>query len=361
MRRAIGGRLRFFPHHFTEGVTSSLEPRTQPSRYTQELPRRTTQSARPAFRVLTSSRVIVDTAGMAIEDPTAIPETPDQITEYLHEADRLWNDGRTNEAHTLYRSVFSGTRSGPENSLATFRLALYLQSTGDLDGALNFAIVSEEPGARDLVAALRGAMPDQVVDPSNPPTTAEACDRYRDSFVNAAGRSDWTTVEALCRAYQQTTVDVGVGQHALCQMYLGAALVHLGRNDEARRALEWAVANGSSEATTGAARTLLVQIGVHVDDGGNPYETEDSRHLLAGIAAFERGDAAAADTELTAVVDSGDAGATDKGRAQFYLGSMAYHDRRFDKARRHLQAAQANAPSPEQGWATDMLSWRWQE
>ena len=32
---------------------------------------------------------------MAIVDPTAIPETPDQVTEYMTEADRLWNDGRT--------------------------------------------------------------------------------------------------------------------------------------------------------------------------------------------------------------------------------------------------------------------------
>jgi hypothetical protein len=35
MRRAVGGRLRFFPRHFTEGVTSSLEPRTQPESVTR--------------------------------------------------------------------------------------------------------------------------------------------------------------------------------------------------------------------------------------------------------------------------------------------------------------------------------------
>ena len=83
--------------------------------------------------------------------------------------------------------------------------------------------------------------------------------------------------------------------------------------------------------------------------------------LLTGIAAFERGDEAVATSELQSVIDSDAAGATDKGRAHFYLGSMAYHARRFAEARTHLHTAQSDAPDPEQGWATDMLAWRWQE
>ena len=67
---------------------------------------------------------------MAIDDPTAIPQTADQVAEYMREADRLWNDSRTEEAHTLYRSVFNGTSAGPESSLAGYRLALYLQTIG---------------------------------------------------------------------------------------------------------------------------------------------------------------------------------------------------------------------------------------
>ena len=75
---------------------------------------------------------------MAIDDPTAIPQTPDQLTEYMHEADRLWNDTRTAEAQVLYRSVMAGVSGSAESSLAAFRLALYLQSVGDINGALEF-------------------------------------------------------------------------------------------------------------------------------------------------------------------------------------------------------------------------------
>ena len=302
----------------------------------------------------------VNTAEMAIDDPTAIPQTPEQITEYMHEADRLWNDSRTEEAHVLYRSVYNGT-TGPESSLAGYRLALYLQTIGDIDGALSFVEGSKEPGTHDLEIALRAAMPDQAVDPSEVPQTAEACDHYEHSTIDAFGRSDWTTVEALCLAYQQTSVDVGIGRHAGNQMYRGIALMHLGRNDEARPALEYAIANSASDITVAKARKALQQIGVHVQDGDNPYQTDDSEMLLAGIAAFEQGDSLVAMTALQSVVDSDSAGATDKGRAHFYLGSIAYHGHRFDEARTHLHTAEADAPDPEKGWATDMLSWRWQE
>lgn len=298
---------------------------------------------------------------MAIDDPTAIPETPAQITEYMQEADRLWNDSRTEEAHTLYQSVFNTTTTGPETSLAGYRLALYLQTIGDIDGALNFAAYTNEPGTHDLVIALRAEMPDQAVDPSEVPQTAEACERYLQSILDAFERSDWTTVDALSLAYQDTQVDVGVGRHATCQTYRGVALVHLGRNDEARPALEYVLANSVSEERLAQARAALKQIGVHVQDGDNPYETDDSQLLLAGIVAFEGGDEFVARMELQAVVDSDAADASDKARAHFYLGSMAYHGRRFDEARTHLHTAEADAPDPEKGWATDMLAWRWQE
>lgn len=296
---------------------------------------------------------------MAIADPTAIPQTADEVTEYTNEADRLWNDGRTEEAHVLYRSLFNG--SGRNDSLAAHRLALYFQSIGDINEALGFADADNEPGAQDLRIALRGAMPDQVVDPSNPPQTQEACDHYHEAILDAGARGDWTTVDALCLAYQQTSVDVGLGRHAAVQWRRGEALVHLGRNDDARPCLEYAVANTANDETARSARQLLQQIGVDVQDGGNPYETDDSRAMLAGIAAFERGDVATASTQLQTVVNSSSATEQDKGRAHFYLGSIGYHSHQFQEARTHLHTAETDAPEPERTWAADMLTWRWQE
>ena len=303
----------------------------------------------------------MNTAEVAIDDPTAIPQTPQQVTEYMEAAERLWYDGRTEEAHTLYRSVFSGTGSGPESSLACYRVALYLQTTGDIDGALIWSESSSEPGTFDLRIALAASMPDHAVDPSEIPQTAEACDRYGWSMHDFFDQNDWTTVDAIGSALMQTSVDFPIGYQATYQAYRGVALVHLGRNDEARTVLEFVVANATNQDRVAQARAALQQIGIQVQDGGNPYDTPDSRELLAGIAAFERGDEQAATTSLRSVVNSGNAGETDKGRAHFYLGSMDYHSHRFDEARTHLHTAEADAPDPEKGWATDMLSWRWQE
>ncbi|MEP7047523.1 MAG: tetratricopeptide repeat protein [Ilumatobacteraceae bacterium] len=298
---------------------------------------------------------------MAIEDPTAIPESPEQVTEYMTAADQLWNDSRTDDAHVLYRSVFnSPVAAAPQSSLSGYRLALYLQTIGDVDGALGYVAYTTEPGTHDLEIALHAEMPDQVVDPSVVPQTMEACERYAQSIVSAFERSDWTTVEALVLAYQDTSIDVGIGRHALMQSFRGPALVHLGRNDEARPVLEYVIANSINDDGLARAHAAMQQIGIQVDDGGNPYETDDSRNLLAGIAAFEGGDEASATIALQSVVDS-DAGDSDKGRAHFYLGSMAYHGQRYDEARTHLHAARSTAPEPEQGWTNDILSWRWQE
>ena len=116
---------------------------------------------------------------MPIDDPTAIPDSTERVGEYMQEADRLWNDSRTEEAHTLYRSVFnSPLATPPESSLSGYRLALYLQTIGDIDGALGFVAYTTEPGTNDLATALRASMPDQAVDPSVVPQTYEACERY---------------------------------------------------------------------------------------------------------------------------------------------------------------------------------------
>ena len=125
--------------------------------------------------------------------------------------------------------------------------------------------------------------------------------------------------------------------------------MHLGRNDEARPVLEYVLANSNNDDRLAQARAALQQIGIQIDGQASPYETHDSPSLLIGIAAFEGGDQDAATTQLQFVVDSNDAGAQDKGRAHFYLGSMAYHARRFDEARTHLHTAQNDRAQPRTG------------
>ena len=50
-----------------------------------------------------------------------------------------------------------------------------------------------------------------------------------------------------------------------------------------------------------------------------------------------------------------------KGRARYYLGMIAYHERDFDIAREHFEFANDYAGSPEMGYAAEALKWRYQE
>jgi tetratricopeptide (TPR) repeat protein len=297
---------------------------------------------------------------VTIDDPTAIPETAEAVAEYLQEADEAFGREDNDRARPLYyAAVQSDLISDADDSRASHRLALILLAAGETEEAYRFAHASREPGRDDILRALDGATPDAPVDPSEVPQTFEAASRYWDAAKAARDNSDSSTEEALLRAISSSP---GLTPGAIATASLRVAeLAHAdGRDDEGRAWAESALANASSGETHDGAVALLREMGVHVEDS-NPIETAGSRRLIAGIEAWERGEQATARTEFQAVLDADDVTDADKGRAAFYLGSMAYYANDYDTARTHLHRARDNADDPEKTWATEMLEWRWQE
>ena len=297
---------------------------------------------------------------MAIEDPTAIPESAEAADEYLAEAAAAFDAENHDAALPLYYSaVMSTLLSEEEDSIAQYRLAVMYNAAGDTDNAYRFAFGNAQPGAADLLAALNAASRDGAVDPSEPPQSTEDLLRYHYAAEDAQERGDIATEEALRRAMAGSPA-ANPGMVALASVRVAEIAKADGRTDEAHEWAQSALANASKGEDRDRALAVLRELGVQVEDS-NPIETEGSRQLVAGRQAWEAGDQAAAQTSFQAVLDAADVTSADQGAAAFYLGSMAYHGKDFDTARERLQQAARDADDPEKTWAAEMLEWRWQE
>jgi hypothetical protein len=297
---------------------------------------------------------------MAIDDPTAIPETAEAVVEYLKEADEAFQREDNDAARPLYYSALQSAQlSATDNSRVNHRLALIHLAAGETEEAFRFAHASREPGRDDILRALDGATADAAVDPSEIPQTFEEMERYWNAALAARNNSDQSTEEALLRAVASSPA-ASPGDVAHASVRVAQLAQAAGRTDEAHAWADSALANASGDDDRSAALAVLQATGGPAPDS-NPYETAGSRQLMAGLAAWEAGDQATARTAFDAVLAATDVTSGDQGRAAFYLGSMAYHAKDFDTARTHLHRARDNADDPEKAWAIEMLEWRWQE
>ena len=295
---------------------------------------------------------------MAIDDPTAIPETAEALQEYLQEADEAFERDNHDRAKPLYyAATTSALISDADHSRANHRLALIHLAAGEPEDAYRFVYKSREPGRDDILRALDGGTVDTPVDPSEIPQTFEETERYWKAAEAARANSDTATAEALYRAFAASPA-VAPGQMAIAAVHV-AEIAHAdGRNDEAHEWADAALANAAEDEPRRRARVVLQAVG---GPAPSDSETDASRALLAGLASWEAGDQALATNGFEAVLAAADATSAEQGRARFYLGSMAYHANDYDTARTHLQQAARDADDPEKTWATEMLEWRWQE
>jgi tetratricopeptide (TPR) repeat protein len=296
---------------------------------------------------------------MAIDDPTAIPETPDQIEEYVTAAGQAFDTGDSDRAFTLYWAVIQSDRSGDHRDLILYRMALIEMGRGNPEEAYRLAHSSHHPGAADLVRSADNATPDQAVDPNRVPATAEEAHDYTVQADHAVQTGDLATALALYGMIVQCT-DLSPNGKASAEVAYAELLHRSGRDEEARQWVEAAVGLAEGDYATRARSLIATLGGPHVTDD-NPYDTEGSRALLAGIEFFQSGVSDMARAELTTALNSDTSTAQDKGRAAYYLGSMDHHAGHFATARDLLHQAQRDAPAPEQAWAADMLTWEWQE
>ena len=298
---------------------------------------------------------------MAIEDPTAIPENGDAALEYLTEADTDFDNNNSDRAEQLYRSaVYSQHLPDDRAQHARYRLGSIAIAAGNNDEAYSYLDGCTAPGAAELLRAIDNSTTDAPVDPSVAPASREDVSRYWNAADSARRNNDPETAEALARAIansSEASPDMAAGASVMVAQIAQAA--H--RNDEAREWAEAALALGAAAEDHAAAQAVLTAVGAHAEDA-NPYETAASQQLYQGIEKWQAGDQTGATTDFQAVLAATE-GATDvdKGKAAFYLGSMAYYAQRYAEAREHLHRARDDAEDPEKSWATEMLEWRWQE
>ena len=296
---------------------------------------------------------------MSMTEPTTIPETAEELSSKLRDADAAWTAENHELSAALYYAAWqSGRLNGASASRAHHRIALTAYGQGNLDEAFRHARLSDEPGSDDLRAAIDAARPDLAVDPNRVPDSLEQVSAYWQHATYANERGDTATAEALFTAIEQSPA-LDPGPRADVQVNLAELVLAQHRYDEARTLAEHAIANGPADIAA-RARAVLHVTGSAVIDA-NPYETDGATTLLEGITAFEQGDTVTAKARLEAVLVAEDVTESDRGRASFYLGSMAYQAGDFDVARDQLHRAQSEADDPERGWAAEQLASRWQE
>ena len=295
---------------------------------------------------------------MAIQDTTRIPETDAEYGEYLQEADRAYEHEEGQRAFELYHSLYQSQYRGEQLNLVTYRLAVIEMQRGNNDNAYRLASHSDHPGARDLVRALDNATVDRGVDPSRTPQTyEEVADYVAFALASVEKGAHEIAISVLGAALRSD--DLLSTQRGNVQVLMAESLQHLGRNDEARRWAESGLPQAEGNFVR-RARAVLQAVGVQVHDD-NPIETEESRRMIAGITAYERGDATTAKREFEAVHASVEATSEDKARCAYYLGSMAVAENDFDAAHVYMREAAEFGPTNEKAWARDVLRTRWRE
>jgi tetratricopeptide (TPR) repeat protein len=295
---------------------------------------------------------------MAIPDVHAIPETAEACTEYQTEADQAWNDGNQDHAWDVYRSLFeSHVKTDAQESHVGHRLALIAVNRGQTDVAWTYIAYSNEPGAADIKHSLDNATPnDPTPDPEVVPTTVEQTDDWWNAGVAAKNAGDWDLAGRFFSAIAASTCNQP-NVIAKAEVLIGDSLHELGDDAAARQWYEKALPNLDDPAAIEIARQRITDIGVKsTADHSSPA----AEQVVNGVEAYQLGDAAAARTALEAALHL-DGPDDVKGRAHYYLGAMDYQENKYADARSHIEAAANSAPDPEKGWATDMLTWHYDE
>ncbi|HEX3335933.1 MAG TPA: hypothetical protein VHS54_05680 [Jatrophihabitans sp.] len=295
---------------------------------------------------------------MAIPDAHAVPESDAACTEYVQEADQAWEGGNPDHAWDLYYSVYqSGFTTTDQRSHVAYRLALIAVNRGQTDVAFDFASASHEPGAADLLKSTDNATPsDPVADPDTPPATIEQTEDWWQAGVAAKAASDWDLARRYFTSIALSTCNPP-NVIAKAEVNVGDATHKLGDTENARLWFEKALPNLDDPAAVALAREMLGDVGVHAQaDTSSPAATQ----VVDGVESYQLGDVAAARSALEAALHL-DGPADVKGRAHYYLGAMDYQDKHYANARNHLEAAAASAPAQEKAWASEMLTWHWEE
>jgi len=301
---------------------------------------------------------------MAIDDPTALPETTQQTDEYMREADLAFDRQQLDTAMTLYWAAAAADQFASDTSRhhAYLRVGTILMGQGNDAEAYRW-LQAAGPAGADMLTVLDAKTPDAAVDPDVVPDSAEALGRYTNAAIAAKDNKDYASFDALVARIMDSTATMP-GQRSQVCILMAEALLDRGFNKQAEEWAQHALAESSGYGAD-TARKLIerAQAGLTADQSLDERVTTYGFELTAGIESFEAGlgDRGKAAFERVIADTSGLNDDEAKGRAHYYLGVTAYQAHDFDVAREHFEIASDTAGSPEIGYAAEALKWRYQE
>jgi tetratricopeptide (TPR) repeat protein len=298
---------------------------------------------------------------MSIPDPHAVPESEQDVHEYVAEADHAWDSGDTVLAGELYWSIVNAhVATAAQHSHANYRAGMIAMQDGETDRALLALNASHEPGAAELAKSLINATHDDPTpSPNAVPQSQEQWAAWSAAAEAAARANDYELAMGLFMSAAQATDVASPEQIGVAEVNTGVSASRLGHNDVALQWIELGLPKLSDdEPIVATAREMIHRLGGAREAAAD--QSPAAVQLAAGIEAYENGDAHGARAALEAVLHT-DAPDDVKGRAHYYLGTMEYQAHQYAAARDHIDAAVHAASEPERSWAEAALQWRWDE
>jgi tetratricopeptide (TPR) repeat protein len=311
--------------------------------------------------------------GPVIADPSAIPETDDDVTEYLGAMEQAFSAGDLAAATVLARAL-GEAHVAPETIRARAFMVLgqCLEHDGQLDPAVDAYGRAGNHGDPDGTAAadrIRTGEQAGLVEAARTPQNEAEAVKYLEAANAARHAGDWERAYELYLALHDANVSDAT-QKAQAAYGLGLALKAMGSHDAAYQYFREASEGGDSAVTTAALSELqsynqqdgTTDAGLdHPSSAALTTPEAVAEMLQAAIDRYDTNDAAGAEARFTAVHGSSAASAEQKGYAAYYLGVLAWHGNNYDVARVHFREAKASADSDTAGMAGQMLQQHWGE
>jgi tetratricopeptide (TPR) repeat protein len=306
-----------------------------------------------------------------ITDPTAIPETEDDVKEYEKELQSVGGDWP--KVEPLARALSqSDVASREVRAMAYSALGNALENTGRSDEAIDAyrgAVQMGDASAQALVDSLvAGEHRDPVEAEHIPQNEAEAGEYIR--MAGAAREAgDWERADQLYSAVYKSSSNTAE-QRGQAALGIGDALMHRNSLDAAMQYLQEASQIGDDNIRALALQKIgeirmaddNVDLGTEVAPSAAIDSEEKAATMLqAGVDRYEVSDNDGAKARFEAVRASSAASAQQKGYAAYFLATMAWYAGDYDVARVQFREARDNADSATADLAREMLQTHWGE
>ena len=306
-----------------------------------------------------------------ITDPTAIPETEDDVKEYEKELQSVGGDWPRVEP--LARALSqSDVASREVRAMAYSALGNALENTGRSDEAIDAyrgAVQMGDASAQALVDTLvAGEHRDPVEADHIPQNEAEASE-----YIRLAGKAreagDWERADQLYSAVYKSSSNTAE-QRGQAALGIGDALMHRNSLDAAMQYLQEASQIGDDTIRALALQKIgeirmaddNVDLGTEVASSAVIDSEEKAATMLqAGVDRYEVSDNGGAKARFEAVRAASAASAQQKGYAAYFLATMAWYAGDYDVARVQFREARDNADSATADLAREMLQTHWGE